>query len=268
MREDPSITHKEIAVEARGSPGGADGKSHINIIRFLKQKRYAILYPSTSMTSGAQTGIPLISPKPTRHHEVFSAEKAGHLDTPFRRFLYRPDRLAERYVKPGDRVLDFGCGPGFFTCEFARRVGESGQVFSVDLQDEMLRIVQEKMQAEGLRSRVTTHQCRSDSINLPATLNGTFDAAFAIFVVHEVPDPAKLFREIALLLKPGGQFFFSEPPILVSGKEFRDKLALAKEAGLRLVDRSWFFVNRAALLRKECGVGEPEEVRLGPVKKC
>jgi len=189
--------------------------------------------------------------KKHHHHEVFSAEKAGHLDTRLRRFLYRPDRLAERHVKPGDRVLDFGCGPGFFTREFAKRVGGSGQVFSVDLQDEMLQIVQEKMRAEGLLPRITTHRCLPDSINLPPDLNGTFDAAFTIFVVHEVPDPVKLFREIALLLKPGGTLFYTEPPIIVSAKEFRENLALAEEAGFRQVERSLFFVNRAAVLKKE-----------------
>jgi SAM-dependent methyltransferase len=184
------------------------------------------------------------------HHEVFSAERAGHLDTGFRRFLYRPERLAERYVKPGWRVLDFGCGPGFFTREFAKRVGENGQVFSVDLQEEMLRILRGKMEAEGLLPRITTHPCKPDSIGLPPAMNGTFDAAFTIFVVHEVPDPGKLFREIALLLRPGGTLFFTEPPFIVSGAEFRENLALAEEAGFVLVDRSLFFVNRAAGLRK------------------
>ncbi|MGB9176102.1 MAG: class I SAM-dependent methyltransferase [Methanoregula sp.] len=183
------------------------------------------------------------------HHEVFSAEKASHLDTRLRRFLYRPDRLAEKYVKPGNRVLDFGCGPGFFTREFARRVGENGQVFAVDLQKEMLGILRGKLEPDGLMPRVTTHQCQPDSINLPADLNGTFDAAFTIFVVHEVPDPAKLFREIALLLKPGGTLFYTEPPFIVSGKEFRDNLALAEEAEFLQVDRSFFFVNRAVVLR-------------------
>lgn len=183
-------------------------------------------------------------------HEVFSAKNAAHLDTRLRRFIYRPDRLAERYVKPGDRVLDFGCGPGFFTREFAKRVGENGQVFSVDLQEEMLRIVKEKMDAERLISRVTLHQCKPDSISLPADLNGTFNAAFTIFVVHEVPDPVKLFREIALLLKPGGTLFYTEPPIIVSGKEYRENLALAEEVGLLQVERSLFFVNRAAVLKK------------------
>jgi len=184
------------------------------------------------------------------HHEIFSAEKAGHLDTRLRWFLYRPDRLAERYVKPGDRVLDFGCGPGFFTREFAKRVGENGQVFSVDLQEEMLRIVREKMGAEGLLPRIRTHRCEPDSINLPADLNGTFDVAFTIFVVHEVPDPEKLFQEIAALIRPGGTLYYTEPPFIVSGREFRDNLALAEEAGFLQAGRSFFFVNRAAVLRK------------------
>jgi SAM-dependent methyltransferase len=184
------------------------------------------------------------------HHEVFSSERAGLLDTGLRRILYRPERLAERYVKPGCRVLDFGCGPGFFTREFAKRVGENGQVFSVDLQEEMLTILRGKMGAEGLLPRITTHPCKPDSIGLPPAMNGTFDAAFTIFVVHEVPDPAKLFREIALLLKPGGTLFFTEPPFVVSGTEFRESLALAEEAGFLLVERSLFFVNRAAGLRK------------------
>jgi len=69
-------------------------------------------------------------------------------------------------------------------------------------------------------------------------------------VVHEVPDPSILFGEIAALLKPRGILFFSEPPILVSGREFRDKIACAGEAGLHCVERSWFFVKRAAVLRK------------------
>ena len=183
-------------------------------------------------------------------HKVFSAEKAGHLDTRFRRFLYRPDRLAERYVKPGNTVLDFGCGPGFFTREFAKIVGDSGKVIAVDLQEEMLQILRDKLGPEGLLPRVRTHQCKPDSINLPAEMNGTVDVAFTIFVVHEVPDPGKLFREIADLLKPGGLLYYTEPPLIVSGKEFRENLSQAEAAGLMVVEKRLFFVNRVAVLRK------------------
>lgn len=187
---------------------------------------------------------------PHKQHEVFSAKNAAHLDTRLRRIIYRPDRLAEQYVKYGDRVLDFGCGPGFFSREFAKRVGEIGQVWSVDLQGEMLDILRKKLDREELMSRIRTHQCRPDSINLPADLHGTFDAAFAIFVVHEVPDPAKLFRELFSLLKPGGLFFYSEPPFIVSRQEFGASIALAEETGFLQIERRWYFVNRAAVLKK------------------
>jgi ubiquinone/menaquinone biosynthesis C-methylase UbiE len=181
---------------------------------------------------------------------VFSASRAGHLDTRFRRFLYHPDRLAERYVKPGDRVLDFGCGPAFFTREFAKRVGDTGRVIAVDVQEEMLQILRKKLEPEGLMPRIHTHQCAPDSLGLSPEHDGNIDVAFAIFVVHEVPDPAKLFREIAALVKPGGTFFYTEPFFVVPGPEFRESLALAEKAGFRLVGTSHYFLNRAAELKK------------------
>ena len=185
------------------------------------------------------------------HHDIFSPARAGHLDSRLRRFVYRPDRLASRFVKPGDRVLDFGCGPGFFTRAFAKAVGDRGLVVAVDLQEEMLRILREKLGPEGLLPRIRTHRCQPDSIGLSPEMDGKIEAAFAIFVVHEVPDPRRLFREIAALLKPGGQLFISEPPFVVPGREFRDTLSRAEEAGLMLVKTSFFFVNRAALLKKQ-----------------
>jgi ubiquinone/menaquinone biosynthesis C-methylase UbiE len=184
-------------------------------------------------------------------HNVFSAERAAHLDSRLRRFLYRPDRLADQYVKPGNRVLDFGCGPGFFTREFAKRVGDTGTVIAVDLQEEMLRILREKLGPEGLLPRIKTHRCNPDSLALSPQRDGNIDVAFMIFVVHEVPDAAKLFQEVSTLLVPGGLLFISEPPIIVSGKEFLYTLTQAQEAGLRLVETRLFFVNRAAVLRKE-----------------
>ena len=184
-------------------------------------------------------------------HNVFSVERAAHLDSRLRRFLYRPDQLAERYVKPGNQVLDFGCGPGFFTREFAKRVGDTGMVIAVDLQEEMLRILQEKMGPEGLLPRIKTHRCDPDSLTLSPDYDGKIDVAFTIFVVHEVPDAAKLFQEISTLLVPRGLLFISEPPVIVSGKEFRETLSLAQEAGLRLLETRFFFVNRAAVLKKE-----------------
>jgi len=106
------------------------------------------------------------------------------------------------------------------------------------------------MASEGLLARIRTHRCEPGSIHLPPDLNGTFDAVFTIFVVHEVPDPERLFQEIGGLLKQGGTFFYSEPPFLVPGREFHAKIALAEECGYSLVAQFRYFVNRAAVLQK------------------
>ena len=117
----------------------------------------------------------------------------------------------------------------------------------------MLKILTEKLAPLGLMERIMTHQCKPDSIHLPADLNGTFDVAFAIFVVHEVPDPARLFREIAALLKPGGTFFLSEPPVVISESGFREEIELAQKAGFVPVRRLHYFVNRAVVMKKKQG---------------
>jgi ubiquinone/menaquinone biosynthesis C-methylase UbiE len=186
----------------------------------------------------------------SHHHEVFSASRAAHLDSRLRRFIYRPDRLARRYIKSGDTVLDFGCGPGFFTREFAKAVGDTGKVIAVDLQEEMLLILREKLEPEGLLQRVRTHRCKPDSIDLSPEMDGKIDVAFAIFVAHEVPDQGRLFGEVADLLVPGGMLFLSEPPFIVPGREFRETLSRAEAAGLRVVESRFFFLNRAVVLRK------------------
>lgn len=114
----------------------------------------------------------------------------------------------------------------------------------------MLRILREKMELEGLMPRIRTHQCAPDTLGLPPELNGNVDVAFAIFVVHEVPNPQKLFQEISSLLKPEGLFYYSEPPFIVPGRVFRATLSQAEKAGLQLVEQRFFFLNRAAVLRK------------------
>ena len=93
-------------------------------------------------------------------HEVFPVSRASYLDGWWRRFKYQPGRLVDRYVRPGDTVLDIGCGPGLFTLPIARRVGENGQVIAVDLQEGMLEILKEKATLEGLLARIRLRLCR------------------------------------------------------------------------------------------------------------
>jgi hypothetical protein len=59
-----------------------------------------------------------------------------------------------------------------------------------------------------------------------------------------------VFQEMASLLVPGGTLFYSEPPVIVPGREFREHLGEAADAGLTVRKRRFYFVNRAAVLQK------------------
>ena len=54
---------------------------------------------------------------------VCPVEKADRLDTRIRRWLQNPQKILKPYIKEGMTVLDFGCGPGFFSVDMAQMVG-------------------------------------------------------------------------------------------------------------------------------------------------
>jgi ubiquinone/menaquinone biosynthesis C-methylase UbiE len=185
----------------------------------------------------------------TTSHEVFSASRARHLDSWLRRFIFRPDHLVERFIVPGDTVLDIGCGPGLFTRAIARRVGDSGKVIAVDIQEEMLQLLEENARRERLSSRIRLHKADPDSLGLAET--GSINVVFAIYVIHEVPHAARLIQEVFTLLAPGGTFLVAEPMFVVSASEFQKTLEMAASAGFRMVGSPFIFLSRTALFRKD-----------------
>jgi ubiquinone/menaquinone biosynthesis C-methylase UbiE len=200
----------------------------------------------------------------TGNHEVFPASRASHLDGWLRRLLFQPDRLVDRYVRPGDTVLDIGCGPGLFTRAIARKVGDTGLVIAVDVQDGMLEILKEKAQKEGLISRIRLHKAEPQSLGLEEPERVT--VAFAFYVIHEVPDAARLMQEVFALLVPSGTFLIVEPKFVVSTAEFEKTLALAASAGFRRVNSPSVFLSWAGVLRKDGGRlpenGKKAEIRV------
>ena len=166
-----------------------------------------------------------------------------------RRLLFQPDRLVERYVRPGDIVLDIGCGPGLFTRAIARKVGDTGLVIAVDIQDGMLEILREKAEKEGLISRIHLHKADPESLGL--TEPGRINVAIAFYVVHEVPDAARLIQEVFTLLVPGGTFLIVEPVFVVSAPEFEKTIAIATSAGFKRGEAPRIFMSRVVLLEKK-----------------
>lgn len=178
---------------------------------------------------------------------VCPASHAGFLSTPLRRLVTNPRRILGSLVRPGDVVLDLGCGPGFFTVPLAEMVGERGRVIAVDLQPEMLEKLCDRIQASPLQSRIVIHQCE------PHTIGPTepADLAVALYVLHEVPDPDRFLGEVHDALKPGGQLLLIEPKGHVSAPNFEETLAQAAKVGFRVVSRPRVVFGRAALLVRD-----------------
>lgn len=169
------------------------------------------------------------------------------LVSPLRRLWQPPEKILAPFVRQGMFVLEPGCGMGFFTLDLARMVGPTGCVVAVDLQERMLAGLKRRARRAGLADRIEARLAQPDRLGI-SDLAGRVDVAFALHVVHEVPDAASFFSEIAATLKPDGRLLFVEPRGHVPEKAFAASLSLAVQAGFQVIDRPRIRRDPAALL--------------------
>jgi protein-L-isoaspartate O-methyltransferase len=108
--------------------------------------------------------------------------------------------------KSGDRILEVGPGTGYYTLDVAEWVKPDGEVEILDRQPEML---DHTMRRAGERGLVNVTPTQSDATAMPYE-DGTFDAAYLVTVLGEVPDQDAALRELARVLKPGGRLIVGE----------------------------------------------------------
>lgn len=152
--------------------------------------------------------------------KVYPASRASLLLNPLRGLLQSPRRLVRRLgLRPDARVLELGCGPGWFSPELARAVPD-GQLVMVDLQPEMLSRARRRVGSGA------TMTC-GDATALPVR-SGTVDAVFLSAVLGEVPDRDAALAEVARVLAPGGRAVLAETrtdPDFIALPELCDAMA-------------------------------------------
>ena len=116
--------------------------------------------------------------------------------------LFRdPDKaLKAAELEPGQKVLEVGCGPGFFTVPAARIVGEEGSVLAFDINPAAVEHVRRKIEEAGVTNArvIVADAARTE---LPA---GSFDLAFVFGLARPIGDMASIWTELHRLLKPQG----------------------------------------------------------------
>lgn len=97
-------------------------------------------------------------------------------------------------ASPGERILDVGCGPGFYASELLDQVGDRGSVVALDASEQMLAVAAHR--CEG-RPNVSFHP--ADATALPVE-DGGFECAVSVQVLEYVPEVDTALREIARAL--------------------------------------------------------------------
>ncbi len=166
--------------------------------------------------------------------DVCSHRHAFFLDNFLRKIFQNPKKIVGTYINEGDTVVDLGCGPGYFSIEMAKMAGNSGHVYAVDLQKEMLEITRKKAERQHLEERMTFYHCAADSIGMPDSLKA--DLVLAFYMVHETPDHIKFFKEIKTFLKHQGKCLIVEPNFHVTKKQFNKMKTDILDIGFTILD--------------------------------
>lgn len=124
------------------------------------------------------------------HGHRFDPQRKDFLISAQREARWQPAKFIQRLaVGAGQRVLDLGCGPGFWTLPLAERVGRGGTVWALDVSQELLDMLASRQPPEQV------HLLKSElpAITLPAD---SVDLTWAAFVLHEVTPLDPMAREL------------------------------------------------------------------------
>jgi arsenite methyltransferase len=132
----------------------------------------------------------------------FDAEQAKQIEA-----LYRiGDAIRRRLIvrvalgaARGERILDVGCGPGFYCAELVEEVGPEGSVLGIDSSPAMIELA-----ARRCAGHRAVELRRADVASLPVD-DSSFDGALCVQVLEYVRDPTAALGEIHRVLRPGGR---------------------------------------------------------------
>ena len=119
--------------------------------------------------------------------------------------------------QPGERVLEVGPGTGYYALPVAGWLAPGGRLDVLDVQQEMLDHTMQRAGEQGVENIVPA---LADARSLPYA-NGTFDAAYLVTVLGEIPDQGAALRELRRVVKPSGRIvvgeLFGDPHMVTSG---------------------------------------------------
>jgi arsenite methyltransferase len=126
-----------------------------------------------------------------------------HLDSPERDKDQKPSEVIDALkLKPGMVVADIGAGSGYFTRRFAEALTETGKVYAVDIEPEMLEYTKNSLEHMPRPYTAEFILARPDNPKLPSE---SVDLIFICNTYHHLEGRSDYFRNLRSALKPGGR---------------------------------------------------------------
>jgi ubiquinone/menaquinone biosynthesis C-methylase UbiE len=156
-------------------------------------------------------------------------------------FITRARLRAILDPRPGEHVLEVGPGTGYYALPMAVWLEPGGRLIVLDVQQEMLDHTLERAGEQGIGNIVPT---LSDARSLPFA-DHTFDAAYLVTVLGEIPDQGAALRELRRVVKPAGRVVVGElfgDPHMVTHAALRSRaVASGFRVERKLGGRLWHF---------------------------
>jgi SAM-dependent methyltransferase len=135
----------------------------------------------------------------------YSPEELASIPSEANMGLSCGSRTATANLRPGEVVVDLGCGGGLDVFLAASKVGPCGKAIGIDMTDEMLELARRNA-AKGNSGKgftnVAFHKTTIDKLPLP---DASVDCIISNCVINLAADKPAVFREVARVLKPGGR---------------------------------------------------------------
>ena len=156
------------------------------------------------------------------------------------RFAPVDHQLNSFNIEKGDKVVDFGCGPGSYVERASLLVGDTGTVYAVDLHPLAIDSVKREIERRNLSNVVPIL-----SNGIPVSIEDTvIDVVYAMDMFHHIKDTTSFLAELKRMLKPSGMLYIQ--PGHQSMKKARQKI-LEGGAFQILQERKTYFVCRVAV---------------------
>jgi SAM-dependent methyltransferase len=139
--------------------------------------------------------------------QVMGHQAADWLERPEREAEEKPDLVLKALaLKPGDVAADIGAGTGYYTWRMANEVSIKGLVYAVDIKQEMLDLLAQKM----VEKKISNVKGVLGTITDPKLPAHSVDLVLMVDVYHEFDHPFEMMEAICRALRPGGRVAFVE----------------------------------------------------------